>query len=152
MNESSKVLYYLGIWVSVPYSPQDYSNNPFSSPTEGGKKSLFFLSKPKSNDCRKNLFQWGMHPCEIPSCEMGAHLAWSQWFRWKILLQGETEITKTPLRYTTVLFPFCSHLLIILCLILSTTCQYFYSWLHLAFFNCTYWLYIYLFPCHNSFC
>lgn len=72
------------------------SNHPLNSPTER-KNSPFFLSKPKSNAWRKNLLRWGSQPCEIPSCEIGAHLAWSQWFRWKIPLQGETEITKTPL-------------------------------------------------------
>lgn len=76
------------------FSTELDSNHPLNSST-GGEKFTSFLSKPKSNAWRKNLLRWGLQPCEIPSCEIGAHLAWSQWFRWKIPLQSVTEITKT---------------------------------------------------------
>lgn len=71
------------------------SHHPLNSPTEGEKNDLFFLSKLKSNEWRKNLLQWGSQPCEISSCEIGAHLAWSQWFRWKIPLHGDRNNQNT---------------------------------------------------------
>lgn len=71
------------------FSTELSSHHPLNSPTEGGKNDFFFLSKPKSNEWRKNLLRWGSQPCEISSCEIGAHLAWSQWVRWKIPFHGD---------------------------------------------------------------
>lgn len=81
------------------FSTELNSHHPLNSPTEGGaggrENDLFFLSKPKSNEWRKNLLRWGSQPCEISSCEIGAHLAWSQWFRWKIPLHGDRNNQNT---------------------------------------------------------
>lgn len=78
------------------------SHHPLNSPAEreevaGGRAGgravvvvrwqrncLFFLtpSEMKSNKWRKEQHRWGSQPCEISSCEIGAHLARSQRFRW----------------------------------------------------------------------
>lgn len=53
--------------------------------------------------------------------------------RLKNPITGWDRITKTPLTKATLLFLFHLHLLIILCLILSSTCQKFSRWLHFTF-------------------
>lgn len=98
-----------------PYSPQTSTLIiHLTPPLRGRKKITFFsLSKPKSNEWRKRQLLWGSQPRGIKSCEIGAHLAWSQWFRWKIPLQSDTEITKTPCLKPPCFFHFHLHLLII---------------------------------------
>lgn len=95
-----------------PYSPQNSALIIHLTPPLRGeeeKKITFFLSKPKSNGWRKTALPRGRgwsQPRENSSCEIRAHLAWSQRFGWKILLQSDAQITKTPLLEAAWLFPF----------------------------------------------
>lgn len=122
-HQINEVPYYLSLYVSMCFSCALIIH--LTLPLRGGDKKI--TSFPiKSKIKQKNQLQWGLQPCEISSCEIGAHLTWSQWFRWKIPLQVDTEITKTPFPYAAQLFfHFHLHLLIILWLILSSTCQNF---------------------------